>query len=253
MKWLTSILLIPALLVIGCGKSSKVNAPSSPTTTWNPGPGWGSSTVSGDSPTNDIVSFVNQRAAEDDLLGRGEPFAASVEEVVVPIVEALESRAQYTTEWLLAEYPNSGAFIDPLFPEVIWVDEIPKGVREESGIPVMFRHKGQPHLGNTTFYAGMEVAEVFSWWQNPRKWTLDEYSSVAATLIAGYFAYDQYIKSDSAGPPNASGEFSVGPSGVTGDFEGVNGTVNATFTTTKTEGEEASESTTSTFVIEQKP
>jgi hypothetical protein len=99
----------------------------------------------------------------------------------------------------------------------------------------------------------MEVAEVFSWWQNPRKWTLDEYSSVAATLIAGYFAYDQFIASDSAGPPNASGEFSVGPDGVTGDFEGVNGTVNATFSTTKTEGEDASESTTSTFTITQKP
>ena len=81
--------------------------------------------------------------------------------------------------------------------------------------------------------------------------------SILTTAASGYLlylGYDKYIKSDSKDdPPEASGEFSVGPSGVTGDFEGVNGTVNATFTTTKTLGEEASESTTSTFVIEQKP
>ena len=81
--------------------------------------------------------------------------------------------------------------------------------------------------------------------------------SIVASAASGYLlylGYDKYVKSDSDGkPPNASGEFSVGPSGVSGDFEGANGTVTATFTTTKTEGEEASESTTSTFVIEQKP
>ena len=80
--------------------------------------------------------------------------------------------------------------------------------------------------------------------------------SIVASAASGYLLYlgYDYIKSDSDGkPPNSSGEFSVGPSGVSGDFEGANGTVTATFTTTKTEGEEASESTTSTFVIEQKP
>jgi len=81
--------------------------------------------------------------------------------------------------------------------------------------------------------------------------------SIVATAASGYLlylGYDKYIKSDSAGgPPDASGTFSVGPTGVAGDFEGVNGTVTATFSTTKTEGEEASESTTSTLVIEQLP
>ena len=80
--------------------------------------------------------------------------------------------------------------------------------------------------------------------------------SIVASAASGYLLYlgYDYIKSDSdRNPPNSSGEFSVGPSGVSGDFEGANGTVTATFTTTKTEGEEASESTTSTFVIEQKP
>ena len=80
--------------------------------------------------------------------------------------------------------------------------------------------------------------------------------SIVASAASGYLLYlgYDYIKSDSDGkPPNSSGEFSVGPSGVTGDFEGANGTVTATFTTTKTEGEEASESTTSTFTITQKP
>ena len=80
--------------------------------------------------------------------------------------------------------------------------------------------------------------------------------SIVASAASGYLLYlgYDYIKSDSdKNPPNSSGEFSVGPSGVSGDFEGANGTVTATFTTTKTLGEEASESTTSTFVIEQKP
>ena len=81
--------------------------------------------------------------------------------------------------------------------------------------------------------------------------------SILTTAASGYLlylGYDKYIKSDSdKNPPNSSGEFSVGPSGVSGDFEGVNGTLTATFTTTKTEGEQASESTTSTFTIIQKP
>ena len=81
--------------------------------------------------------------------------------------------------------------------------------------------------------------------------------SILTTAASGYLlylGYDKYIKSDSKDdPPEASGEITVGPDGITGDFEGANGTVTATFTTTKTEGEEASESTTSTFVIEQKP
>ena len=242
MKWLTFILLIPALLVTGCGKSSKVNAPSSPTTTWSPGPGWGSSTVSGASPTHDRVGGVANAQAQDE----------SVVDVVVAALETPKDKAIATAAWLLKEFPSSGARVDSLFPDSITVDEIPVAVKERVNVPVNFAYKGNA-VEKTTFYAGMEVAEVFSWWQNPRKWTLDEYSSVAATLIAGYFAYDQYIKSDSAGPPNASGTLSVGPGGVTGDFEGVNGTVTATFSTTKTEGEEASESTTSTLVIEQLP
>ena len=81
--------------------------------------------------------------------------------------------------------------------------------------------------------------------------------SILTTAASGYLlylGYEKYIKSDSDGnPPNSSGEITVGPDGITGDFEGANGTVTATFTTTKTLGEEASESTTSTFVIEQKP
>ena len=81
--------------------------------------------------------------------------------------------------------------------------------------------------------------------------------SILTTAASGYLlylGYEKYIKSDSDGnPPNSSGDFSVGPDGITGDFEGANGTVTATFTTTKTLGEESSESTTSTFVIEQKP
>ena len=80
--------------------------------------------------------------------------------------------------------------------------------------------------------------------------------SIVASAASGYLLYlgYDYIKSDSDGnPPNSSGEITVGPDGITGDFEGANGTVTATFTTTKTLGEESSESTTSTFVIEQKP
>ena len=176
----------------------------------------------------------------------------SVVDVVVAALETPKDKAIATAAWLLKEFPSSGARVDALFPDSIIVDEIPLSVKERVNVPVNFAHKGNA-VDKTTYYAGMEVAEVFSWWQNPRKWTLDEYSSVAATLIAGYFAYDQFIASDSAGPAEASGEFSVGPSGVSGDFEGVNGTVNATFSTTKTEGEEASESTTSTFTITQKP
>ena len=176
----------------------------------------------------------------------------SVVETVVDALETPKDKAMATAAWLLKEFPSSGARVDSLFPDSIIVDEIPVAVKESIDVPVHFEHKGNA-IDKTTLYAGMEVAEVFSWWQNPRKWTLDEYSSVAATLIAGYFAYDQFIASDSAGPPSASGEFSVSHSGVSGDFEGVNGTVNATFTTTKTEGEEASESTTSTFTITQKP
>ena len=175
----------------------------------------------------------------------------SVVETVVAALETPKDKAMATAAWLLKEFPSSGARVDSLFPDSIIVAEIPLSVKESIDVPVHFEHKGNA-VDKTTLYAGMEVAEVFSWWQNPRKWTLDEYSSVAATLVAGYFAYEQF-KSDSAGPPSASGEFSVGPSGVSGDFEGVNGTVNATFSTTKTEGEEASESTTSTFTITQKP
>jgi hypothetical protein len=177
----------------------------------------------------------------------------SVVETVVAALETPKDKAIATAAWLLKEFPSSGARVDALFPDSIIVDEIPLSVKERVNVPVNFAHKGNA-VDKTTYYAGMEVAEVFSWWQNPRKWTLDEYSSVAATLIAAYFAYDQFIASDSASPPNASGEFSVGPSGVSGDFEGVNGTVNATFSTTKTEGDGvASESTTSTFTIIQKP
>ena len=176
----------------------------------------------------------------------------SVVEAVVSALDVPKDKAIKTAAWLLKEFPSSGARVDSLFPDRIIVDEIPLAVKERVDVHVNFAHKGNA-VDKTTYYAGMEVAEVFSWWQNPRKWTLDEYSSVAATLIAGYFAYDQFIAGESAGPPSASGEFSVSHSGVSGDFEGVNGTVNATFSTTKTEGEEASESTTSTFTITQKP
>ena len=177
----------------------------------------------------------------------------SVVDVVVAALETPKDKAIATAAWLLKEFPSSGARVDSLFPGSIIVDEIPVSVKERVDVPVNFAHKGNA-VDKTTFYAGMEVAEVFSWWQNPRKWTLDEYSSVAATLIAGYFAYDQYIASDSAGPAEASGTFSVGPSGVVGDFQGVNGTLTGKFEHRKTEGDGvASESTTSTFTITQKP
>jgi hypothetical protein len=176
----------------------------------------------------------------------------SVVEAVVGALDVPKDKAIKTAAWLLKEFPSSGARVDALFPDSIIVDEIPLAVKERVDVPVNFAHKGNA-VEKTTFYAGMEVAEVFSWWQNPRKWTLDEYSSVAATLIAGYFAYDQFIASDSAGPPEASGTFSVGPSGVVGDFKGVNGTLTGKFEHRKVEGEETTESTSAEFTITQKP
>jgi hypothetical protein len=95
----------------------------------------------------------------------------------------------------LKEFPSSGARVDSLFPDSIIVDEIPLSVKERVNVPVNFAHKGNA-VDKTTYYAGMEVAEVFSWWQNPRKYTVDEYVSIVGAAASAYFVYDQYIKSD---------------------------------------------------------
>ena len=177
----------------------------------------------------------------------------TVASAAVPAVSDRSVGAENGAAWLLKEYPSTDAHVNPLYPNMVFVEKIPLAVKDQSAFPIKFQHKGQPWEGGSTVYAGVEYKNVFSLMQHPGKYTAGEWGTVVLTAAGAYFGYQEYVGSKEKVDPRASGDIKVGPDGIEGNFDGVTGTVEATFATETQEGEEFKTSTRSTFTLNQKP
>ena len=84
--------------------------------------------------------------------------------------------------------PVTGLLIadEQVIDGVAHMEGIPLNMPNRDKIPIQLTFEGQPWYGKTTVYAGMEIANVFSLFQHPGKYTIGEWGTWAAVAGGTY-------------------------------------------------------------------
>ena len=154
----------------------------------------------------------------------------------------LVAEAQYTLDLVGIMELSSAPARTNLIPEVTSSDIariqkiIAANAKTSNDSPIIF-HKGQQWNGATTYFAGVEVANVYSVWQAPGKYTTGEWSTWLAVAVAGYFAGEEFdiwggSSSSSSSVPDSSTQGDVAGSGGNRFGNINNSTINITTSTT---------------------
>ena len=109
-------------------------------------------------------------------------------------------------------------------PELQHMEAVPLAQWHNPTVEHQLTFKGEAWDGPTTEFRGMVIADVYSMWQHPGKYTVGEWSTAGiAAIVAGYFAGEQFDVwgGGSSSPPSQSGTLvTINKDGLTIDAKG---------------------------------